>query len=323
MPVGAAAVCLVAALLDGVPAVTAQPRDQTVVAGEHVSFAAAASGSPAPTVQWELSTDGGLLWSPVAGAAAPTLTFVATPARNRSRYRAVFTNGSGTATSRAALLTVESAPVVTVQPAAVTAPAGGAVSFSAAATGVPEPTVRWQVSTDDGRSWSTVAGATGTTLTLPTAAAQNGNRYRAVFANAVGRAASAAARLTVLGAPVVTRQPVAQTARPGTHVTFTVAVNSALPVTLRWQVSRDGGGTWTAIDGATGTTLTVVASAGSLYRALVTNPFGTTASAPAALRLAAPVLPATGAAPGLRVAIGLALLAAGCVLLAAGRRRRD
>ncbi len=41
------------------PAITTQPVDQTATAGQITAFTAAASGTPTPTVQWQVSTDGG------------------------------------------------------------------------------------------------------------------------------------------------------------------------------------------------------------------------------------------------------------------------
>jgi hypothetical protein len=89
------------------PVITTQPTNQTVTAGQTATFTAAASGSPPPTVQWQLSTDGGATFSDIAGATAPTLSFVPTlVAQTGNQYRAVFTNAAGTATSSAVTLTV-------------------------------------------------------------------------------------------------------------------------------------------------------------------------------------------------------------------------
>ena len=41
------------------PAITTNPTRQTIVAGNSVTFTAAASGNPIPTVQWQVSTGGG------------------------------------------------------------------------------------------------------------------------------------------------------------------------------------------------------------------------------------------------------------------------
>src|SRR5207249_3884076 len=73
----------------------------------NASFAAAASGTPAPSLQWQVSTNGGSSWSNVSGATSSPLT-VTQPlvAASGTQYRAVFTNSCGTATSSAATLTV-------------------------------------------------------------------------------------------------------------------------------------------------------------------------------------------------------------------------
>ena len=88
------------------PTVKLQPANQTVSNGSAVGFTAAASGTPVPTVQWQVSTNGGATFSNVAGATATTLTFNAALAESGNQYRAVFTNASGSATTNAATLTV-------------------------------------------------------------------------------------------------------------------------------------------------------------------------------------------------------------------------
>ena len=90
--------------------VTTNPTSQVASAGNPVSFVAAAAGSPTPTVQWQMSTDGGNTFSNVAGAISATFTFNTTAAQNSDEYRAVFTNSSGTATSAPATLTVNTQP---------------------------------------------------------------------------------------------------------------------------------------------------------------------------------------------------------------------
>src|SRR5882724_1744004 len=57
------------------PTITTQPANQTVTAGQTATFTAAATGSPTPTVQWQVSTDGGTTFSNVSGATSTTLSF--------------------------------------------------------------------------------------------------------------------------------------------------------------------------------------------------------------------------------------------------------
>jgi hypothetical protein len=91
------------------PIVTINPINASVNAGSLATFTAAASGSPNPTVPWQFSTDGGATFSNVVGATATlaTLSFTATLPQNGYLYRAVLTNGSGSATSTAATLIVK------------------------------------------------------------------------------------------------------------------------------------------------------------------------------------------------------------------------
>jgi hypothetical protein len=92
------------------PQVTRNPKSQTITAGDFVTFTAAATGSPAPTVQWQYSADGGQTWTNITGNASATtdqLSFSVNSSENHYEYRAVFTNLAGTATSLFATLTVE------------------------------------------------------------------------------------------------------------------------------------------------------------------------------------------------------------------------
>ncbi len=87
------------------PTMTTQPASQIVGQNATATFTAAASGSPAPSVQWQVDTGAG--FNDIPGATNATLTVPnVTLAMNGNRYRAVFTNPCGMATSDAALLTV-------------------------------------------------------------------------------------------------------------------------------------------------------------------------------------------------------------------------
>jgi hypothetical protein len=173
--------------IDVGPQVTASPSSVGVVAGGTATFTAAASGTPAPSVQWEVSADGGGTWSdaPGPGSTSPTYSFTATAGENGDEYEAVFTNSVSSATTDPATLTVSAgiAPDVTTQPLDETVEVGDNASFTAAASGEPTPTVQWQVSTDGGHAWGNLAGATSATYDFPTIEAENGYQYRALFTN--------------------------------------------------------------------------------------------------------------------------------------------
>ena len=97
------------------PTITLQPTNQTVTAGQTASFTAAATGSPTPTVQWQMSRDGGVTFSNISGATSTSLSFTTALSQNGNKYRAVFTNSAGSATTTAATLTVTPSGTVTLQ----------------------------------------------------------------------------------------------------------------------------------------------------------------------------------------------------------------
>ncbi|HWE03961.1 MAG TPA: Ig-like domain repeat protein [Tepidisphaeraceae bacterium] len=270
------------------PTVIAIPSNQTAIAGQYATFTASGTGNPTPTVQWQVSADGGSTWANVPGATAPAYTFKPTTPQSGYRYRAVFTNSNGASISGSAILTVLFAPVITKQPASASVNVGAAVTFTAAANGNPAPAVQWQLSIDGGTTWAPISGATAATYSLPATLAVNGYKYRAVFTNAKGAATTNAATLKVaaLVAPAVTKQPASQSIVHGHSVTFTVAASGNPAPTIQWQLSADGGSTWADIGGATSasyTFTTTTAESGRKYRVIFTNSAGTAISGAATL----------------------------------------
>jgi len=82
------------------PQISGQPADQTIVAGNPVSFAVTATGSGTLTYQWR---KGG---TDIDGATASTYTIDAVTAGDAGSYDCVVTNGCGSVPSNAATLTV-------------------------------------------------------------------------------------------------------------------------------------------------------------------------------------------------------------------------
>lgn len=230
-----------AAILIGAPAMVAtNPTDQAACDGGSVTFTASASGSPAPTVQWQVSTGGP--FTDIPGATFTTLTFTATAAQNGNQYRAVFTNTGGTATTTAATLTVNTAPTISLDPVATAVCDGATATFTAAATSSPAATVQWQVST--GGPFSDIPGATSTTLSFTATTAQNGNQYRAVFTNTCGSTNTTPATLTI-NASTSTSDPADQTVCQGATANFSTTASGTGPFSYAWTVdgSPFGGNT--------------------------------------------------------------------------------
>jgi hypothetical protein len=282
------------------PAITKQPSAVSVTEPGTATFSAAASGSPTPTVQWQVYTNADAGWVNIAGATSATYTTAATTtALSGNQYRAVFTNSAGSATTSAAVLTVTAAgtaPKITTQPSALTVAEGQPITFSAAASGTPTPTVQWQISTNGGSTWSELTGATSTTANLGAAtASQNGALFRAVFTNSAGTATTNSALLTVTAvtaAPKVTTQPVSASVASGATATFTAAASGSPAPTVQWQLSQNAGSSWTNISGATSTSYTTGVTSsvdnGYEYRAVFTNSAGSATSSAAVLTVTNP-----------------------------------
>ena len=90
------------------PSITAQPVGKTVLVGQTAAFSVTATGTPAPTYQWQRNG------ADISGATAPSYTTPSTAiGDNGSIFRCVITNSAGSATSANAVLTVSAGdPVI-------------------------------------------------------------------------------------------------------------------------------------------------------------------------------------------------------------------
>ncbi len=274
------------------PSVTQQPQSTTVEEGATATFDATASGSPAPTTQWQISTNAGQTWTSISGATSSQYSVAAAKSSESGyEYRALFTNAAGSTHSEAATLTVQKLPALTKQPAGVTAEEGHSATFEATASGFPAPSVQWELSTDAGGSWNPVTGATSDVLTIANVStSEDGEEYRAVFENTAGKATSEAAKLTVHDPPKVTEQPQGVTVQPGQSATFEAAASGYPAPSVQWELSTNAGSSWSAVAGATSDVLSVSGASaednGDEYRAVFSSAAGMAVSEAAMLTVA-------------------------------------
>ena len=260
--------------VDYAPTVTTNPASQTVNAGSTATFTAAASGNPAPTVQWEVSTNGGTTFTPITRRDLDHLQLHGHQRGKRRRVRGGLHQQRQYGDHHGG--DVDGADYVDRdhEPASQTVNAGSTATFTAAASGNPAPTVQWEVSTNGGTTFTPITGATSTTYSFTAASAENGNQYEAVFTNSAGTLTSSPATLTVDFAPTVTTNPTSQTVNAGSTATFTAAASGNPAPTVQWEVSTNGGTTFSPITGATSTTYSFTASSaenGNEYEAVFTN----------------------------------------------------
>lgn len=234
-----------------------QPTSTTVCSGSDASFTVGTSGS-VTSYQWQVSTDGGNTFVNISGQTSATLALSnVTASMNSNNYRVVITScGTGTVTSAAATLNVTPGAVLNSQPVNVNVCEGSAASFTVTATGTAIA-YQWQVSTDGGNTFTNISGATNPTFNIAAvSSSQNGNKYRVLInGNCTSGLASNAATLNVNTAGTISAQPTDKSGCVGSNVTFTATVSGGN--SFQWQVSTDGGTTFTNIPGATSTTLNV------------------------------------------------------------------
>src|SRR5205823_3605173 len=136
------------------PSITTQPISQTVSAGTHVTLRVTVDGTLPLSFRWKL---GG---ASLPGATANDLTLANVQFTNGGSYTVVITNIAGSVTSAPAILTVNSAPIITAQPTNQSVIAGSNAAFYMAAIGSSTIAYRWYF------NGATLTSATNFTLTL-------------------------------------------------------------------------------------------------------------------------------------------------------------
>ncbi|MBI5857496.1 MAG: hypothetical protein HZB42_07580 [Sphingobacteriales bacterium] len=289
------------------PTITTHPSSQALCEGGNVTFTVATSAG-SPTYQWQLSTNGGANWNNIAGATTSSYTINGvTAVMNNNQYRCMVSVQCGSTNSNAAILTVNTGPVVTSQPQNATVCVGGSNAFVVTATG-GGLSYQWQLSTDGGANYNDIGGATLSTYTVSGATiGMNGYRYRCIVTGACSPpATSTGAILTVIAPVAITSQPGNAELCSGSNTSFTVAGSSTQTIIYQWQVSTDGGASWNNVSnggvysGATTATLTITGATASMsanrYRCMLSNATCTTPTVSGSGILTVRQLPSVGLA---------------------------
>lgn len=253
------------------PLIDVQPADSSVVAGKPVSFTVAAHGTAPLQYAWRKTGDAGT----VLGT-GPTLSLdSATAALDGASFACTVTNAYGNVVSRAAVLTLKYPPKITRQPASATGTAGLKASFSIGATGTKPLAFAWTRAND------TAVLSTDSVLTLGPLALADSDSYVCQVSNPYGTAASQPAKLTVVQAATIAREPADVSVGPGRKAVFIAGVEGAKPLAYAWRrkgdttvISRD---TLLAIDSVK------LKDNGSIFVFTVSNAYGADTSREAKL----------------------------------------
>jgi hypothetical protein len=172
------------------PKVTSQPRSASVVSGAKATFTVRGTGN-ALRYQWYAAAPG-KSFVKVAGATKSSYVLTTSASKTGYRYKAALTNPAGRAVSSAATLTVITKPKITSQPKdfqEVTS--GTTVKLAVKATGIGL-TYQWQYaddSADGDGEYHSIKGATSSTYSFK-ATTHTHDDLRVVVANKAGKVGS-------------------------------------------------------------------------------------------------------------------------------------
>jgi len=260
--------------------------------GETATFTVTASGNPSPSFQWQVSSDGGLTWSnltdggSISGSNTSVLSLSnVTLAMSEKEFQVVATNPLSSATSNAAILIVNSNPVINTGPVSKAVLAGQNATFTVSATGIGTLTYQWYFNSKK------ISNAISATYTLPKVAATNAGNYTVVVSNGIGSPVTSAIATLSLGVvPKVTASPASSTVTAGADTTavFKVVVTGNPAPAIQWQSAPakstvfsnlTNGGDYSGVASANLTVSTPDGSlSGTQFRAVATNLIGNTTS---------------------------------------------
>jgi Immunoglobulin domain len=173
--------------IEAPPTISVQPKDTSATNGGIAVFASGAVGSQPITYQWYFNGTNSLADGPtssgssISGSTSNVLVITSVTTNDVGTYTLEANNAFGTATSRAAGLTIGIPPQIQTQPTnsvvtASSAATNATVYFNVIATGIPQPTFHWLVGAttnppftllqDTTYNWGHVQGATATTLII-------------------------------------------------------------------------------------------------------------------------------------------------------------
>jgi hypothetical protein len=198
------------------PVIVAVSPSGSVAAGNTEVFWVAATGTPVLSYAWAFNG------TPIPGADGPSYVLASAQASNAGSYSVTVTNTAGTATSSAAVLTVNAAgaggaaPAVASEPSTVNVSSGGTViltvnglqtgssTTSTKAGGVSTRTAEPNVASYTYqwfKNGNPIAGATDSTYIVKDAAAALGDQYTCLVSNGSGSVLTAPQTVNVINTP--------------------------------------------------------------------------------------------------------------------------
>src|SRR5208282_1268904 len=209
----------------------------------------------------------------ISGATAANLILSNVFGADAGAYSVVVNDSHTNLTSQVANLIVL-APYISAQPVSLTNNALTTATFTVTANGQDPVIYTWLKNGVPLADTANISGSHSNILTLSNVLGGDAGGYSAIVTDAAGSSTSLAATLTVVD-PILTVQPVSQSANAGQSVAFSVGAIGS-PLSYEW---RQGGA---PLDSATNATLTLTnlqAANAGYYDVVISNAFGVLTSA--------------------------------------------
>ena len=223
--------------------ISAQPlgglSSVNVSAGGSTTLSVVAAGIGPFSYQWR--KDG----MSISGAISSAYTVPAGSVEGSASYDVVITGPVSSLASNSVRITTCVPVVITQQPSAVVRAVGQPASFSVAATGTAPLSYQWL------KNGLNIAGATGSSYSIPSTVTADAASYSVKVTGPVGAATSSSVALTLNIAPAVSTQPLNAYKALGQSASFSVVASGTGPFTYQW--SKDGN----AIAGANAATYSI------------------------------------------------------------------
>jgi hypothetical protein len=220
--------------------ITTQPANATICAGQSNIFCVTATGSNL-FYQWQTNPVGcNGPWANVIGATNSCLTVNNVLATTYYRCTISSTSCGASITTNCATLTVGSGVIISTQPTDVENCAGTQATFTVAGTSPQTINYQWQISTNNGASFSNISGAnTASYIATNLTTSASNNHYRClltttscttpIISNAAILSVKPLPTITLSAAPFTTLLP-AQT----TIITATTISSNAGSIATNW-----------------------------------------------------------------------------------------
>ena len=252
------------------PVLTNQPQSQEITQGQTAIFAAGATGTVPLNYQW---IENG---SALTGITNSIFAISNAQGSDSGTYSVTVFNLFGSTSSTNAVLTVDTPPVITTQPASLNVPVGGNAAFTVAATGSQPLQYQWF------NSGGGILNATNSTYAIADVSLGQADNYYVVVTNFVASVTSSVAMLAVGYPPAISTNPVSQTNAFGSTAVFSCTATGPLPMNYQWFQNSTN-----LISETNGTLILTnlqVTNAGS-YQVIVGNAFGSITSLVAILHV--------------------------------------